>query len=85
MLKEVPPALGRCSGFVPGSGTKVGITAYSFTDRNLAAGNYTYRLKQTDLTAPLNIRARFWVEVGAVPTEYSLSQTTRILLTQARL
>jgi hypothetical protein len=35
-------------GFVSGKGTSTEINSYNFTDKNLAPGVYTYRLKQTD-------------------------------------
>ncbi len=36
------------AGFVAGFGTTTEVKSYSFTDNNLAVGNYTYRLKQID-------------------------------------
>jgi hypothetical protein len=35
-------------GFVEGHGTTTEIQQYTFTDRNVMAGTYTYRLKQVD-------------------------------------
>lgn len=35
-------------GFVQGNGTTTDAKEYSFTDKNLTAGNYNYRLKQID-------------------------------------
>lgn len=35
-------------GFVQGNGTTTDAKQYSFADKNLAAGNYSYRLKQID-------------------------------------
>lgn len=35
-------------GFVQGNGTTTDTKEYSFTDKNLTAGNYSYRLKQID-------------------------------------
>ena len=60
-------------GFVQGSGTSTNPHAYTFSDNNLDAGSYSYRLKQVDNDGSseyINLAESFTVEPGS----YSLSQ-----------
>ncbi|GAB4298753.1 MAG: hypothetical protein Kow0098_24490 [Ignavibacteriaceae bacterium] len=59
--------------FVPGFGTTTEPKSYSFTDENLSAGKYQYRLKQIDFDGTFEYSNTIEVEVTA-PTEFSLSQ-----------
>ena len=61
-------------GFVAGSGTTTEPQSYSFEDNNVAAGNYTYRLKQIDFDGSSSYSKEVEVVVGTLPTQYSLSQ-----------
>jgi len=60
--------------FVQGKGTTHNVSNYSFTDKGLNAGNYSYRLKQTDLNGNFeyfNLSSE--VNVGT-PNTFALSQ-----------
>ncbi|MBS4033599.1 MAG: choice-of-anchor J domain-containing protein [Ignavibacterium sp.] len=60
-------------GFVDGNGTTTNIQNYSFTDENLSAGTYTYRLKQVDFNGTFEYSNEIEVIV-AIPAEFSLEQ-----------
>jgi hypothetical protein len=60
-------------GFVRGNGTTTEINYYSYTDENLSAGNYSYRLKQVDLDGTYEYSNIVYVEI-ITPTEFELSQ-----------
>lgn len=61
-------------GSVTGNGTTNSASSYSFTDRNLASGNYSYRLKQTDFNGNFEyFNLNNEVNIG-IPTKYDLSQ-----------
>lgn len=60
-------------GFVQGNGTVTEITNYSFTEKNLVSGNYSYRLKQIDFDG--TFKYSNVVEADVVnPSRYELSQ-----------
>jgi hypothetical protein len=59
-------------GYVPGYGTSTETHAYSFTDRNVNPGTYTYRLKQIDFDGTYEYFTTE-VEVSA-PKTFSLDQ-----------
>lgn len=60
-------------GFVNGAGTTTEQHSYSFIDRNVASGNYTYRLKQIDFDGHFQYSNE--VSVNAVgPTTFDLAQ-----------
>jgi hypothetical protein len=60
-------------GFIEGKGTTSDKQDYTFTDKNLSAGNYVYRLKQVDFNGSITYSDEINVEVS-VPLTYSLSQ-----------
>lgn len=60
-------------GFVNGKGTTTQIQNYSFTESNLAIGNYAYRLKQIDFDGTFEFSKVVEVSVVA-PREFSLEQ-----------
>ncbi len=60
-------------GFVEGFGTTTEQKTYSFTDDNIASGNYTYRLKQLDFDGSYKYSNEVEAEVTA-PAEFALSQ-----------
>jgi uncharacterized delta-60 repeat protein len=60
-------------GFVGGSGTTTETKAYSFTDNNVAAGNFRYRLKQIDLNGSYKYSNEIAVSFNNLP-EFSLYQ-----------
>ena len=61
-------------GNVAGNGTSSVSNSYSFTDRNLASGKYSYRIKQIDFNGNFEyFNLSNEVNVG-IPTEYELSQ-----------
>ncbi|GIV46158.1 MAG: hypothetical protein KatS3mg036_0976 [Ignavibacterium sp.] len=61
-------------GFVNGKGTSTEINNYSFTDKDLAAGVYNYRLKQIDFDGTYKYYLlNESIEVG-IPDEFTLSQ-----------
>lgn len=62
------------AGFINGTGTSTVENTYSFTDKNLAAGRYNYRIKQIDFggsSSYYNLSGE--VEITS-PSIYSLSQ-----------
>ncbi|MBS1904852.1 MAG: T9SS type A sorting domain-containing protein [Bacteroidetes bacterium] len=60
-------------GFVNGKGNVNTQTGYSFVDRNVAPGTYTYRLIQMDMDGSQHVSNSTNVEIGA-PTNFSLEQ-----------
>ncbi len=60
-------------GFIQGRGTSTNIQNYSFVDKNVAAGKYTYRLKQIDFNGTFEYSNAIEVEVEGVK-EYALDQ-----------
>ncbi len=60
-------------GFISGFGTTTEIQNYSFVDKNVEIGNYTYRLKQVDLDGSFNYSNEVNVEIIA-PAEFGLAQ-----------
>ena len=62
-------------GFVDGNGTTTEIQNYSFTDRDLEVGSYTYRLKQVDLDGTYDYSNTVDVDVDiVVPDVFTLEQ-----------
>ena len=60
-------------GFVNGKGTTTEVQNYSFTDAGIAAGSYTYRLKQVDFDGSFEYSSEVEVDVLGV-REYALNQ-----------
>ena len=60
-------------GYVAGFGTTTEVKAYTFTDKTVGSGNYTYRLKQVDFNGTFEYSPEVEVEVGAAKV-YQLSQ-----------
>ncbi|HMS34657.1 MAG TPA: T9SS type A sorting domain-containing protein [Ignavibacteria bacterium] len=61
-------------GNVSGNGTSSSVHNYSFTDRNLSTGNYSYRLKQIDFNGNFEyFNLQNEVNIG-IPSVFSLSQ-----------
>jgi len=60
-------------GFINGKGTTTEQQVYSFTDENLLAGKYQYRLKQIDFDGSFSYSNIIEVEVLA-PSHFSLEQ-----------
>jgi hypothetical protein len=60
-------------GFVEGNGTTTKENIYSFVDKNLSAGEYSYRLKQIDYDGSFEYSQIVEAEITS-PLEYSLSQ-----------
>ncbi len=60
-------------GFVPGFGTSSQQHSYSFNDDQLAAGSYSYRLKQTDYDGTFKYTDAVNAVVS-VPAEFKLDQ-----------
>jgi Secretion system C-terminal sorting domain len=61
------------AGFIDGKGTVSEVQDYTFTDKNLEVGNYSYRLKQVDYDGTSEYSDIVEVEVLA-PNVYSLEQ-----------
>ncbi|MFC2093996.1 T9SS type A sorting domain-containing protein [Bacteroidota bacterium] len=59
--------------YVPGWGTTTEMHYYSYIDKGLTAGKYSYRLKQIDFNGSFEYSKVVEVEITA-PYEYSLSQ-----------
>jgi hypothetical protein len=60
-------------GFVAGFGTTTEPKTYSFTENDLAVGNYSYRLKQVDFNGAFEYSNEINADVVA-PAKYSLDQ-----------
>ncbi len=60
-------------GYVAGFGTTTDPKSYSFSDKNVAEGNYTYRLKQIDFDGSYTYSKEVEVDVNA-PSQFELSQ-----------
>ena len=61
-------------GFVVGHGTTTEGNSYSFIDKNLELGSYSYKLIQIDFDGTRSESEIVNVEVSSQPIEYSLSQ-----------
>jgi len=61
-------------GFVAGAGTSSSVKNYSYTDNNLAAGNYSYRLKQIDIDGSFSYGASVEVAISSAPQAFALLQ-----------
>ena len=61
-------------GNVTGNGTSTVGHNYSYTDRNLASGNYSYRLKQVDYNGNFEYHNLSNEVIVGVPVNYDLSQ-----------
>ncbi|MBK8552936.1 MAG: T9SS type A sorting domain-containing protein [Ignavibacteria bacterium] len=59
---------------VAGNGTTTSPQSYSYTDRNIATGNYSYRLKQTDFNGNFEYFNLSNEVIVGIPTKYDLSQ-----------
>ena len=62
------------TGSVSGNGTTTTNQTYSFTDRNLASGSYSYRLKQIDFNGNFEYFYLSNEVVIGVPAKFELSQ-----------
>jgi len=60
-------------GFVNGNGNSNSPKNYSYEDKNVTAGNYSYRLKQIDNDGQFEYSKIIEVDLG-VPTKFELSQ-----------
>ncbi len=60
-------------GFVEGNGTTTEPKVYSFVDKNLKPGNYSYRLKQIDLDGTFEYSSEVEIEIST-PKEFALYQ-----------
>jgi len=61
-------------GFVEGSGSSSAPKEYSFVERNVKAGKYSYRLKQIDRDGKFSYSQEVEVEVGSAPKVFALMQ-----------
>ena len=61
-------------GFQIGNGTSTNEKLYSYIDRNLEPGDYSYRLVQIDFDGTRNESKVVNVEINSLPTDYSLFQ-----------
>ena len=61
-------------GTVTGSGNTSTVRNYSFSDRNVASGNYNYRLKQVDFNGNFKYYDLSNEVIIGVPSAFSLSQ-----------
>jgi hypothetical protein len=59
--------------FIPGHGTTTETRNYAYTDKNVPAGSYSYRLKQVDYDGTFEYSDVVEVEVAA-PAEFALDQ-----------
>ncbi len=61
-------------GFVAGAGTSNAPRNYSYTDNNLSAGSYAYRLKQIDNNGAFKYGTTVEVTISSAPQAFALSQ-----------
>ena len=61
-------------GFIKGNGTSTEIHSYSFTDKKLSAGKYSYRLKQIDYDGSYKYHNLNEVIDIGIPNKFDLSQ-----------
>ena len=61
-------------GNVAGNGTSTVSHSYSFEDRNIATGNYNYRLKQIDFNGNFEYYSLSYEVIVGVPSKFELSQ-----------
>jgi hypothetical protein len=61
-------------GFVEGHGTTLAEHSYTYVDRSLAFGEYSYQIKQIDLDGKSEAFQEQRVTVGAVPEKLTLAQ-----------
>lgn len=62
------------AGFVKGNGTTNAPKEYSFTDKKLSAGKYSYRLKQIDRDGKFEYSKEVEVTIGSAPLKFELAQ-----------
>ena len=60
--------------FVKGNGNSTNSISYSYTDENLKAGSYSYRLKQIDYSGKVEYSKVIETEIHSAPTTFSLLQ-----------
>ncbi|HVO73208.1 MAG TPA: CHRD domain-containing protein [Ignavibacteriaceae bacterium] len=60
-------------GFVKGKGTTTNLQSYSFSEKNISAGRYSYRLKQIDFDGSFEYSSVINVNVGT-PLTFRMSQ-----------
>jgi photosystem II stability/assembly factor-like uncharacterized protein len=60
--------------FVKGQGTTTKGSDYSYIDKNLQSGNYSYKLVQIDFDGTRNELQVVSIEINSKPTEYALMQ-----------
>ncbi|MCK9408914.1 MAG: T9SS type A sorting domain-containing protein, partial [Bacteroidetes bacterium] len=61
-------------GFIEGNGTTIASKQYSFTEKNLSAGKYSYRLKQIDRDGKFTYSQTVEVSIANAPKEFALEQ-----------
>lgn len=61
-------------GFVEGNGTTNAPSEYSYADKGLSAGRYSYRLKQVDRDGNFTYSQEVNVDVSAAPSAFVLQQ-----------
>jgi hypothetical protein len=79
---ETNPSFSTVSELIPGVGTSLEEHTYTWTEENIPAGKYTYRLKQIDLNGDFHYSGEITVTVtgvlgvnnGTAPAEFSLKQ-----------
>jgi hypothetical protein len=60
--------------FIKGHGTTTNENEYSYIDKNLGSGNYSYKLVQVDFDGARTESQVVSVEIDSKPTEYALKQ-----------
>ncbi|MCF8268121.1 MAG: T9SS type A sorting domain-containing protein [Ignavibacteriales bacterium] len=60
--------------FIEGNGNSNSPKSYSFTDKNVLSGTYSYRLKQIDTDGQFEYSDVVAVEINNLPSVYSLDQ-----------
>jgi hypothetical protein len=72
--RTVPSGTWQKISFVAGLGTSNSPKSYAYADNNVMSGRYAYRLKQIDGTGSFKYSQSVEVEVGILPTVFTLEQ-----------
>lgn len=73
-MSKVNGQMWKKIGFVNGYGNSNSTKNYSFTDKNVLNGNYSYRLKQIDADGNFNYSPIVEINVNNLPAQFELSQ-----------
>ena len=73
--RAIPNGIWGKIGFVAGAGTSNKPCEYTYTDKNLEAGKYTYRIKQVDNDGTFKYSFSVEIQVLGMPKVFTLSES----------